>query len=95
MRNWIAVYDVTDNRRRARLARILDDFGRRVQKSVFEITATDTDLELLCRRVARVIHPEKDSVRFYAQCGSCAEKVVDLGNDQYKAFEMPRVIVVC
>lgn len=62
MKHWVAVYDVCDDRRRLKLARTLDDFGCRVQRSVFEITATDAELELLCRRIYRIIDPAQDSV---------------------------------
>jgi|YNPMSStandDraft_1061717.scaffolds.fasta_scaffold51359_2 CRISPR-associated protein Cas2 len=94
MKHWVAVYDIADDRRRVKLARILDDFGCRVQRSVFEITATDAELELLCRRIQRIIHPAEDSVRFYAQCAACVEKVMDLGISHEKPFDMPEVIVV-
>lgn len=94
MQCWVAVYDIPDDRRRDRVAQVLDDFGSRVQKSVFEIMVTEAELEILRERIQRVIHPEEDAVRLYAQCAACAKKVLDWGIPQGKAFDIPEVIIV-
>lgn len=58
-------YDIQDNRRRVKLAKLLLRFGKRVQKSVFEIQLSDKELPVLVRQIERIIKEEKDSVRIY------------------------------
>jgi CRISPR-associated protein Cas2 len=64
----IISYDIVDDRRRARLAKALKDFGVRVQYSVFECRLEVSQLEILDRRVRRVVDDSKDSVRIYRVC---------------------------
>lgn len=58
-------YDVADNRRRRRVARILEDRCVRVQKSVFEARLTAAASDRLAERVSRHLAPG-DSLRVYA-----------------------------
>lgn len=53
---FIASYDISDNRRRRRVARVLSGFGSRIQKSVFQIHVDPDELEDLQFEVA--IHLE-------------------------------------
>jgi CRISPR-associated protein Cas2 len=48
---YIAAYDVTCDRERDRVAKILEGFGMRLQKSVFECRLTRSGKERLLRRV--------------------------------------------
>ena len=64
MRNWIVAYDIPDDRRRLAVANALEDFGDRVQHSVFEVLLDDNDeFELLQARMLRVIAPQEAKVR--------------------------------
>ena len=72
---YVVSYDIPDTPRRTKIANILEDFGDRVQYSVFECLL---DLDLLGKmvgRLERVVKVEEDSVRVYALCGNC-EKVI-------------------
>ena len=75
----VVSYDVRETRRRTRLAKALKDFGERVQLSVFECRLEEKQIARLRERVAKLIEPEKDSVRIYRLCGDCAPKVELLG----------------
>lgn len=58
-------YDVTDDRRRRRVAAVLEDSALRVQQSVFEARMSEAG----ARRLAERIGPELgigDSLRIYA-----------------------------
>ena len=48
---YVAAYDVTRDSRRARVAEILLEYGRRIQRSVFEIEVEPEDLDELRFRV--------------------------------------------
>ena len=75
----VVSYDVRENRRRTKLAHALKDFGERVQLSVFECRLDEKQVAKLRARVAKLIEPEKDSVRIYRLCGGCAPKLELLG----------------
>lgn len=69
---YLVLYDITDNRRLARAASIVLDYGVRVQKSVYEVRLTPQTLRMLRRRLAAVIDPEEDGVKIFPLCESCA-----------------------
>lgn len=94
MQHWVVAYDIPDDRRRAKLANLLDGFGDRIQWSVFEITVSGDDFDILCQRTARLIDPELDAVRLYPLCDACAPKIRDLGRILKTPFDEPDFIIV-
>ena len=64
-------YDITDNRRRQRLAKVLTNYGHRVQKSVFECQVDDRQYLKLKKSIEEIIDWEDDSVRYYFLCQRC------------------------
>ena len=72
-------YDVVDNRRRRRLASLLENYGRRVQKSVFDCSLGAPRILALKRAVSEEIDPGVDSIRYYHLCRRCAEQVEVVG----------------
>ncbi len=62
---WVVCYDIVDDRRRARVHKLLEGYGRRVQYSVFECDLNAKRLDQLEGRLARLIHAEEDDVRLY------------------------------
>lgn len=72
-------YDIPDNRRRTAVAGVLEGYGVRVQKSVFEAEVTAEQYVELQRRVLREIEPEEDGVRYYQICQACHGKIVIQG----------------
>lgn len=61
----IFTYDVSDSRRRRRVARLLEDAATRVQYSVFEVRMSGTRAATVGQRVAALLGPG-DSLRVYA-----------------------------
>lgn len=58
-------YDVADDKRRRRVARVLEDAAVRVQKSVFEARMGERAADRLAARIAEHLGPG-DSLRVYA-----------------------------
>jgi CRISPR-associated protein Cas2 len=75
----VVSYDVPNDRRRTRLAHALEDFGQRVQYSVFECLLEMEDVEHLRRRIEKLIDPSEDSLRIYRLCRDCEERLEILG----------------
>jgi CRISPR-associated protein Cas2 len=60
----VVTYDIADDRRRRRIAALLEDQAARVQESVFEIRLTNRASETLMRRL-RALAAEGDNLRLY------------------------------
>lgn len=84
----IAAYDIRQDGRRASLAALLQAFGDRIQKSVFALTVTTEELDEIRRKAAERIDPDTDSLYFFAQCGSCWDRVELLGQAEAPEREL-------
>ena len=78
---YVVSYDIPDTPRRTRIAKVLDDFGDRVQYSVFECLLDQKLLERMIERLQKVLKEEEDSLRVYTLCANCEKvvKVIGLG----------------
>jgi len=88
----VIAYDITDNRRRTRVANVLDGIGRRVQYSVFEAVIEDERLYPVLRRLEELIVPSEDRVRVYRICETCKRRAVVLGSGEITM--VPEVIIL-
>ena len=61
----IIIYDITDNKRRNRMAKFLEGYGVRVQKSAFEARLTKVSYSEMLKRAEKIIDDETDSLRTY------------------------------
>ena len=75
----IISYDISSNRRRRRLSRLLSEYAERVQYSVFEGWLTDQQVQTFRRRAGRHVSGRTDSLRIYTLCGRCVETIDLLG----------------
>ncbi|AFZ47045.1 CRISPR-associated protein, Cas2 family [Cyanobacterium stanieri PCC 7202] len=62
---YIVVYDITDDKRRKKIADILEGYGVRVQYSVFECVLNVKQYRELKKKLKRVFKQEEDNLRFY------------------------------
>jgi CRISPR-associated protein Cas2 len=70
---YLVAYDIEDDRARARIADVMERFGVRVQKSVFECRLECGDLGRLIRRLERELTAVggAGNVRIYRLCADC------------------------
>lgn len=77
---YLVSYDVSNDKRRRKLARKLEGVGRRVQESVFEIFATESAAKQIVSECGCWIVPrEGDSLRAYRVCANCAGYAMQIG----------------
>lgn len=62
---YVVTYDTPCDKRRKKIADLLEGYGKRVQYSVFECVLDKDKFEELKLRLRKKIKPEEDSVRFY------------------------------
>lgn len=88
-------YDIPDNKRRTKLAHILEDYGERVHawRSVFECQLTARQQQKLLKEIKAVLVAAEDSVRLYGLCAACRGKVLALGQAEPPA-EPPQLYIV-
>ena len=89
---YVLAYDITDNRRRAKVVKLLESLGFRVQGSVFEGYINAQEIERLVRRLSMVIDRDSDSMRIYPLCESCRAKVTLIGIG--KVNEPPDSVII-
>ncbi len=90
---YVICYDVPDNKRRNQLAKALKGFGTRVQYSVFEAQLNRKQFNELKRTVDDVIDASEDSIRYYALCNACVERIEVPAVGDIETMESNTIIV--
>ena len=92
---WVLItYDVNTqtSEGRSRLRRVAStcqDYGQRVQKSVFECTISDMVFHRMKERLLDIIDEEQDSIRFYKLPESREKHVEEFGQGNVVDFTGP------
>lgn len=84
---YLVSYDISDDRRRVKLAKAMKDFGDRVQYSVFECILSKDLLEKMISRIDKIIRKEEDSVRIYDLCTQCEKNIRIIGQGTVSEVE--------
>jgi len=71
----IIAYDIADPRRWARIAKHCEDYGVRVQYSVFECRMPMDLFEQFWQELTDLIEPNEDRLVAYRVCSRCAKEV--------------------
>lgn len=93
----LVAYDVSTEtsegrRRLRRVAKVCQNYGQRVQKSVFECKVDKVTYEVLEKRLVEEINEEEDNLRFYRLTEPLAEYVKEFGCFKAVDFEGPLVV---
>ncbi len=87
MQNIVVVYDIVDNKTRRIVGDILEGFGKRVNRSVFECQIKSSkQRKRLEESLQREINIKYDSLRIYTICSNCMQSSTVLGKEP-DAFE--------
>ncbi len=88
---YIIAYDICQPRRLRKVARICEDYGLRLQKSVFECDLSKPFIAEMMKRLGNVIDYEADSVTSLPLCAACHAGRIELGVPLIQ--EIPIVLV--
>lgn len=91
--NLVIAYDITLPRRLNRIARVMKDYGVRVQKSIF---VADLDPLLFARlrnRVEREMVLQEDAVKYFPLCERCADTLLAVGKSAGEYDDTPFLIL--
>lgn len=70
----VVSYDIPDDKRRTKVSKVLEDYGERVQYSVFECRLRPKDYQRLQERLRPLLVLKEDDVRFFHLCESCRRR---------------------
>jgi len=93
----LVTYDVSTEtsagrRRLRRVAKVCQDYGQRVQKSVFECKVDKTTYELLEQRLLDEIDRQEDNLRLYRLSEPLEEHIKEFGLFRAVDFDGPLVV---
>lgn len=72
----VVAYDISDDRRRNHVVKILEKAGVRINYSVFECMLTDAQYEKLRNDILCELNLKEDTVAYYPICVDCYTKIV-------------------
>ncbi len=80
---WLLIiYDIRKPKRLAKVAKVMEGYGRRVQYSIFECQLDSQTLKRLQNDLLQIIDQEEDEVKYFRLCSRCWEKARALGQCQ-------------
>jgi CRISPR-associated protein Cas2 len=88
----IATPDSAGSRRLRMVAKACEDFGSRVQYSLFECDLSPADWVRLRARLLKLMKPDQDSLRFYFLCVQDVAKTEKHGVDSAIDLTGPLVL---
>lgn len=89
----VVSYDISDDKRRREVAKIMEGYGYRVQYSVFECDLTGRQIQQMQRRLRPFVkNKEMDSIRFYPLPADAVEKITVLGNDMARTLGVIAIV---
>jgi CRISPR-associated protein Cas2 len=74
------------------VAKTCEDYGQRVQKSVFECTVSENTYERMRGRLLKIIDKEEDSIRFYKLPNDRERRIEEFGQGRVLDFTGPLVV---
>jgi CRISPR-associated protein Cas2 len=74
----VVAFDVSSDRRRRKLTKVLEEYGSRVNFSVFECLVSAAEAVELKRKIALCMKARKDNILVYSLCKNCIDKRVSI-----------------
>ncbi len=83
----IVAYDIADPNRLRQVAKVMEDYGDRVQQSIFEIEAGQTVFERMRQRTEAILNMEEDGVKYFFLCEKCIGRIESIGFNADRTLE--------
>lgn len=92
---YLISYDISVDKVRNKLAKLLEGKGKRVQYSVFECQLTTQQYKVLYQQILPIVNHDPDgNVRIYKLCAYCANQVVTIGKDDFTTDVFEDVFII-
>jgi CRISPR-associated protein Cas2 len=76
----VVAYDIACDKRRRKIAKILEAYGVRMNFSVFECFAGPAKIREMKDELQKTMHIKEDSILYYYICKKCINKIERQGN---------------
>ena len=71
----LVAYDIADDRRLKKVAKLMEGYGERVQRSVFECEINEHQFGILMHEVKLLMKRKEDKVQVYHVCQACEHRI--------------------
>ena len=89
---YVISYDISDDKKRTKILKLLKNHGAHVQFSVFECDISIERLTKLVNTMKKTMNPLTDSIRIYSLCDRCKKEIKYAGNAE--SFLVDSVIII-
>ena len=90
-------YDITSNRVRRKVFKLLKSYGRAIQFSVFYVDIPDGKVKILSSELSQILkHIEvevSDTIVIVPLCNTCSNKIIQLGSS-FKRLDCRQPLIV-
>lgn len=76
---YLVAYDISSPKRLRHTANVCEDYGVRVEKSVFECDLSETQFSSFWTDINAEIDPDEDALVAYRICRSCVKETLTAG----------------
>ena len=92
---YLVCYDISNDKRLARVHKTMRGFGDRVQYSVFECQLSETDLARCRHRLSEIVNPFEDQVIFVdlGPSEGRGDRVITSLGRAYSSIDSPCIVV--
>lgn len=80
---YIICYDIEKDKSRTKIAKILVQYGKRVNFSVFECMLTEAQHRYILGVFQKTINPKTDKIKIYLLCQGCFIGSYEIGVKDY------------
>ncbi len=82
MKKFIVIaYDIMDDKKRNEISNMLLQYGRRVNRSVFECFLSDREFKSIKKSLKEKIKQGEDIILYYHLCRDCIERIEREGGE--------------
>ena len=75
----VVAYDIADDRRRQKIAKIMAQYGTRCNYSVFECFLSESKIATMQKKISDAADSKEDSILYYYLCKACLKKAEFFG----------------
>ena len=88
----VVAYDIPDDKRRLRVAQVLEGYGERTQFSVFELRLEREHFATLKHRLKELIKPETDRLSIYFLTPEALKRTIRIGTEEVGKLDEPMLL---
>lgn len=95
MELYVVSYDISLNKLRNKISKLLESYGIRVQYSVFECNLKPAEYRKMKKDIIKMMEGSSEGqVRIYSICGNCKEKADIIGENNIREYTADNQVII-